>query len=108
MIDILTLINALKETDKYIEVIFLNGGCYRFHLFLKKIFPEAMPYINKDKNHVITEYKGVFYDVTGEVSGNGYTKMTKKDVEMASFWSFSKMMCLSVNNCPNCGEPILI
>ena len=107
-VDILTLITELRGTEKYIQAIFMYGGCYRFHLFLKKLFPDAVPYINTDKTHVITEYKGKFYDITGEVDPEGFSEMTREDVEMAEKWSFSSKMALSLGECPHCGESIVV
>ena len=43
----LRFIDALRQTDKYIEMIYMNGACYQFHLLLKTFFPESKPYITK-------------------------------------------------------------
>ena len=67
--DILLFITILRESDRYIETIYLNGGCYQFHLILKTFFSDCVAYINKDKDHVITLYKGNYYDITGIVDG---------------------------------------
>lgn len=56
----------------------------QFYLLLKTFFPESNPYISKEKDHVITKYEGKYYDITGEVSGNWYTPMTKSEIDMAS------------------------
>lgn len=37
----LFLVNSLRETDKYIQSIFMQGGCYQFHLFIKKTIPKC-------------------------------------------------------------------
>lgn len=106
-IDILQFINAIREADEYIETIFLYGSCYRFHLLLKKFFPECEPLIAEHKGHVISEYRGKYYDITGEVSGNGYTLMDHCDLQMAKKWSFYKHNSLKLTECPNCEEPIV-
>jgi hypothetical protein len=62
--DMLRFINAIRQTDRYISDIYLNGACYQFHLLLKTFFPECEPYISKEKDHVITKYAGRYYDIT--------------------------------------------
>jgi hypothetical protein len=47
--DMLFLINSIRETDKYISDIYLNGACYQFHLMLKKFAPECEARITKEK-----------------------------------------------------------
>lgn len=106
--DMLFLINSIRETDRYIEMIYMNGACYQFHLLLKTFFPESSPYISKEKDHVITKYAGRYYDITGEVSGNGYTPMTESEIDMASGWSFHRTKVIQIGECPACGEPIVV
>ena len=104
----LLFINALRQTDRYIEMIYMNGACYQFHLLLKTFFPESKPYISKEKDHVITKYAGRNYDITGEVSGNWYTPMTESEIDMASGWSFHRTKVLQIGECPHCEEPIVV
>ena len=109
---ILNFINSIRNTDKYIEIIYLKGGCYKFHLLLNKFFNTCKPYINENKNHVITQYKGKFYDITGEIIDavykKNYTLMTKKDKNIAEEWNFYKNNVLSFGECKVCGEPITL
>ena len=105
--DILQFINALRKTDKYIEMIYLNGACYQFHLLLKTFFPKSKPYISKEKDHVITKYNGKYYDITGEILGNWYTPMTEIEIDMASRWNFHRTKVIQIGECPRCGEPIV-
>ena len=100
-------IKALSATDDYITTIFLNGGCYQLHLFLKTIYPECEPRITKDKSHVVTFYKGKYYDIRGEYTGVVYI-MTNKEILMAEKWSFAKNMALQIKQCRVCGEPFII
>jgi len=104
----LRFINALRQTDRYIEMIYMNGACYQFHLLLKTFFPESKPYISKEKDHVITKYAGRYYDITGEVSGNWYTPMTESEIDMASEWSFHRTKVIQIGECPHCEEPIVV
>lgn len=101
------LIKALRSTDPYIKDIFTRGGCYRFFLFLKKLFPEAQSYINKDKNHVATLINDRLYDITGEIEDHtGWRRMTKQDIAKASKWSFRQHNVLKIGECPYCEEPL--
>ena len=99
MITPIEFIKALAETDIYIEMIYMQGGCYQFYRLLKTLYPQAVPYLVKydDKSsqfdHVITEIDGRFYDITGEVTPNQYKecrKLTKDDLKTVEKWSFSK------------------
>lgn len=104
----LELITALRNTDGYIETIFLKGGCYQLHLFLIVIFPYAVPLINAERDHVISKIGQTCYDITGEVSGTGYSYLDQADLELVKTWSFSKKALLSLGECQFCEEPILI
>ncbi len=105
--DILNIISALRDTDRAIEVIYMHGSCYRFHLFLKKLFPQAKPLIRNDKDHIITEINGQYFDITGEVEAIDYRPLELEEIEMVQNWSFSKTRLLSLGDCPSCDEPIL-
>jgi len=105
---ILAFIDTLKSTDKFIVDIFSFGGCYRLHLLLKALYPSCIPFIRADKDHVITKYRGKFYDITGQVSGSGYSVMTLDEIEIASTWSFSKQYVLQIGECPHCEEPLIV
>ena len=96
------LIKALRDTDGYIEKIYLNGGCYQFYKFLKAVYPKAEPYITQDKQHVVSKIGSRFYDITGKTDG-AFSPMTDKDIEMCEGWSFSRRNWL-YRECPNCGE----
>jgi len=104
----LRFINALRQTDRYIEMIYVNGACYQFHLLLKTFFPESEAFINKEKDHVITRHCGIYYDITGEVSGNGYTPINESEIDMASAWSFHRTKMIQIGECPFCEEPIVV
>ena len=102
------ILNKLRESDVYIQHIYMFGGCYQLYLILKAIFPaHSTPYISKNKDHVITKIYGHFYDITGEVNGSDYSLLADDEVEMVSKWSFSKIHVLQLTECPHCGEPII-
>lgn len=101
------LIKALRETDRYIPDIFTNGGCYQFHLFLKKLYPQSEPYITLDEAHIITLIDDKYYDINGETSEQ-CRPMNELDISVAKEWSFAKMHCLHIGECPVCEEPIVV
>lgn len=68
--NVLDFILLIRDTaNKEMVRIFTCGGCYRFHLILKRAFPEAVPYMvisSDDKiKHVVTKINDKFYDVNG-------------------------------------------
>lgn len=105
--DIESVIETLRESDCYIKTIFTQGGCYQFHLFLKSIVPTAEPMISEDKEHVVSLINGEYYDITGKVC-EFYDPMTKDEIKEAKTWSFSRSQFLSLGECSNCEEPLLI
>lgn len=103
----LFLINSIRETDQYIADIYLNGGCYQFHLMLKKFAPECQARITKERNHIVTYFKGSYFDITGIVEGH-FEPLNHYEIEMASKWSFAKNKALQICECPACEEPIVV
>ena len=103
----LFLIDSIRETDRYIADIYLNGGCYQFHLMLKKFAPECEARITKERNHIVTYFKRKYFDITGIVEGQ-FEPLNHYEIEMASKWSFAKNMALQICECPVCGEPIVV
>lgn len=104
------LILALRSTDPYIEEIFLHGGCYRFYLFLKICYPEAVAFIHKNEAHVVSEINGRLYDIRGPLAPSlweMYRKMKPKDHKHANQWSFSRNNLIKLTECPYCEEPFI-
>ena len=108
LVDILTFINSIRESDRYIKTIYLNGGCFQFYVLLQIIFGGCEPLINEDENHVVTRYKGKIYDITGEIKEGRYNSMTVEQLRMCEKWSFSKSRALITGRCQYCDEPIVI
>ena len=105
--NILTFIDELRVSDEYIHHIYTKGGCYRFHVLLTKMFRNCTPYISPQKDHIITRYRGKYYDIFGLVDClDGYRKLQENEVEMVSKWSFRKNNLLKLHECPNCDEPL--
>lgn len=101
-------IEELRNTDIYIQHIYTEGGCYKFHMLLSKMYNNCIPYISEQKNHIITRYKNKYYDITGEVYDlEGYTQLTIEEKLMVEQWSFHKKNLLKLTECPACDEPII-
>jgi hypothetical protein len=103
----LFLINSIRKTDQYIADIYLNGGCYQFHLMLKKFAPKCESRITKERNHIVTYFKGKHFDITGIVEGQ-FETLNYQEIDMASKWSFAKNKALQICECPVCEEPIVV
>lgn len=107
--NILSFIDELRNTDGYIRHIYTKGGCYKFHILLSKMYKGCTPYINGTNDHIITRYKGKFYDVYGEVDClDGYRKLHVNEIPMVSRWSFHMNNLLVLKDCPHCDEPIIV
>jgi len=104
---ILNFINTLRMSDKYIESIYTQGGCYQFYLVLKSIFPESIPFFNSKKDHIVTKIDDIYYDIKGVYTG-ATLSVLESDMKEVKSWSFSRTMFLSVKECPQCEEPMLI
>ena len=105
----LLLVDSLRKTDNYIESIFMQGGCYQFHLFLKTIFPDAIPFIHKNKDHIISKIGNKLFDITGIIENeNEYSPLKKSELEMVKKWSFSRTHLLQLKECPFCEEPLVV
>lgn len=110
ILQVLNIINSLRTSDFFIEHIFMRGGCYKFYLFLKTIYPNAVPYINQEKDHVTTLISGRLFDIRGMIETQFeelYTPLKDEDLGVVSSWSFSKNQVLQLCECPFCGEPII-
>ena len=103
----LKLISNLRDADYYMQVIFTQGACYKFHLFLKSLFPNAIALINDDKDHIVTLIDGCMYDITGKVNGS-YHPLSDSDLTLVEGWTFAGYKYLSLGECPHCEEPLLV
>lgn len=103
----LQLISNLRDTDYYMQVIFTQGACYKFHLFLKSLFPNSIALINSDKDHIVTLIYGSMYDITGEVQGD-YEPLSDDDLKAAERWTFAGNKLISLGECSHCEEPIIV
>lgn len=101
-------IKELRNSDEYIHHIYTNGGCYKFHILLSKMYKNTIPYISCDKNHIITKYRGKYYDIHGERNNIGYTPLTENELSLVNKWSFHRHNLLLLKDCPHCDEPIII
>lgn len=72
-VSILQFCKVIRESFAHAEFVYTHGSCYKFHEILKAKFEDAIPYYNVD--HVISRIGNRFYDVTGEVRGEGFTPL---------------------------------
>jgi hypothetical protein len=71
------------------------------------MYKGCIPYTND--HHIITRYKGKYYDIYGEVDNqDGFRKLLDKEIPMVSKWSFHMNNLLVLKDCPHCDEPIII
>lgn len=107
MYNIEHFIEDLRNTDEYIKHIYSEGGCYRFHVLLSKMYEGSIPYINQTNDHIITKYNGKFYDIFGTVEKTVHFRpLTTNDLPMVEEWSFRKNNLLKLNECSHCEEPL--
>lgn len=109
--DVLKLIDAIRESDPSIATIYKNGGCYGFYKLLKAVYPNAIAMINTENDHVVALINGQLYDIDGVVKLDGrttYRAPEYKDFEMIERWSFAKNRFLTFGECAFCNEPLLI
>ena len=58
-------IESIRNSYVHAETVYTHGACFQFHLILKTIWPDAIPWY--DGGHVTTEIGGAYWDITGEV-----------------------------------------
>lgn len=105
------LIKNLRKSDEYIETIFMQGSCYKFHLFLKSIYPNAIPYLHLDGDHIVSRIGNNYYDIKGRLKKEHdflYEVLNEDNIEEVVKWSFAKNNCLKLTECQFCEEPIVI
>lgn len=67
--------------------IFTAGGCFRLHLILRAIWPEAEPWYDGD--HVITKIGNHWYDITGEVLPQRHLPLTREPAILRDAFSWA-------------------
>lgn len=93
----LNIIDTLRNSDELIKEIYLNGSCYQFYLFLKTIYPQAIPYINHSKDHIASKIFEKLFDINGIIEDETeYVLLTKEESDICKSWSFSKKFKLLV------------
>lgn len=86
-IEILSLIKVIRDSFPNAVEVYTKGSCFQFALILSTVFRDGEIYYNED--HAIFENQGYFYDITGEVSGEGY--MNVKDYPPYKINEFFKL-----------------
>ena len=91
------VIAAVYDLDPSLRQICVNGSCYRFYLLLKTIFPEAVPYMNIQRDHVVTKIGQDLYDISGKLPKKrhaDYHEMSPKEIEIASKWGHRRKIAI--------------
>lgn len=87
----------------------MQGGCYRFHMFLKVVFPNAVALIHNEGDHIVSKIGNDLYDIKGKVEKGDhelYSPLTEIYRWEAERWSFHKNNMLKLKTCPDCDFPI--
>jgi hypothetical protein len=72
------------------------------------MFKGCTPYISGTNDHIITRYKGKYYDIYGEVDNqDGFTKLRDEEIPIVEKWSFRKNNLIVLKECPHCDEPLV-
>lgn len=100
-------IKNLREADRYMEIIFTNGGCYKFAKLLQSMYSGG-EIVLEHHDHALYFYKGELWDITGKVEKADTHTPTEDEIKMAEEWDFFENNLLSLGDCDNCGEPIVI
>ena len=66
MIDVERFIAKVRDSFIGSQQVYTEGSCYHFHLILKEVFEDAVPFWDGD--HIISKIDNKFYDITGEVA----------------------------------------
>ena len=89
-------IHAISALSPSIKRACLNGACYRFHKLLALSYPNALPYMNASRDHVVTCIDSSLYDITGRIgsvngkAGSCYHLMSDSERRVAEKWSARK------------------
>ena len=77
--EILKIIERIKDCFPNSEIICTEGSCVKFAMILKQIFPEGDIFYNED--HAIFGLNSEYYDITGRVTLEpSYTLLKERDV----------------------------
>lgn len=60
------LIKQIRESFYNSVSVYTEGSCYRFHLILKEVFPDAEPWHCIKERHTYTKIGDYFYDIRGK------------------------------------------
>ena len=92
MDDVQLFVERVVDLDSRLKNSCLHGSCYRFYLLLKQVYRDAEPYINKERDHVVTRIGNGLYDVTGRIgsiagkTAEQYHRMSDSEIKVAERW----------------------
>lgn len=87
----------------------MNGSCYKFAKLLEKMYPNGQIVLELH-DHALYLYKDKLWDINGEhnPSDIDWHVPSEDEIEMAEDWDFFENNLLTVGDCDNCGEPVIV
>ena len=60
------LVGVIRSSFAEAEAVYTTGGCYRFALILRQVYPDAEIWYEPVVGHVYTKIGKYWYDITGK------------------------------------------
>ena len=81
---LLEIIKAVNSYDKQnnIKRLFTKGFCYDFAIMLWRSTKNCRMFYDNKRRHYLTEYRGRYYDITGEVPNVNIVDLTEDDYQI--------------------------
>jgi hypothetical protein len=82
--DVETLLHAVNAWPEEVVYAFLHGGCFRFYMFVQRLFPQAEAWYDQD--HVLVKVGDRVFDASGPRKLDGHALMTDAEKRKAPMW----------------------
>lgn len=69
---VLKFILELRSSNDVMSEIYLQGSCYNLYAMIHSFDSRAECWYNQVEGHVITKVAGIYVDIRGQVSSDGY------------------------------------
>ena len=101
--EVLSICKAIRESFMEAAIIYTEGHCFGFHLILKSIYPDAVPYC--DDGHVATKIGENLYDVIGVIERpENFHKMNDEEQYRWEAYRHAKTARYIINKTEAVGE----
>lgn len=104
-IEIEEFIKNFRDTDGYMQLIFSLGSCYKFAIFLQKLYGGEIV-VNTDLDHAALKVGMLTYDIEGVNNKDKFHAPSNQELDIMRRWSFCGNHLLSLGECESCGEPV--